>query len=461
MTPFGQFVCPAEHRRTAIGHSPIMAARSARHLSTLILLACATAGCAEAPVTRGAPARFDQATIAKGAELSALGDCRGCHTAEGGVAFAGSRPLAAPFGTIYSTNITPDTQSGIGRWSIEDFRRALREGVDREARRLYPAFPYDHFTRMNDADVDALYAFVMTREPAKARAPRNRLVFPANVRPLLVAWDALFLDDRRYAPDPTQGAQWNRGAYLVEGVGHCGACHTPRNIAGAERKSDRLAGGEAEGWHAPALGTRSHAPIPWTNGALFRYLRQGFDPDHGLAAGPMSEVVDGLASVPEDDVRAIVAYLTSLPASSPGHARDTVAVAEQREFDAAGHHARDRASETAASGAKTRDAGETIFEGACAICHYAGIALPAQKPVPLALATSVNATTPRDVVQIVARGLHPDAGESGAIMPGFRGALTDAQLVAVIEYVRARFSDRPPWNDVERTVSDVARETAP
>ncbi|HLX28881.1 MAG TPA: cytochrome c [Casimicrobiaceae bacterium] len=438
-----------------------MAARSARHLSTLILVAAAMAGCAQAPATRGSPAHFDPATLAKGAELSALGDCRGCHTVDGAAAFAGGRPLTTPFGTLYSTNITPHAETGIGRWSLDDFRRALHEGIDREGHRLYPAFPYDHFTRMTDADIDALYAFIMTREPAKARAPRNHLVFPANVRPLLVLWDALFLDDRRYAPDATQNAQWNRGAYLVEGVGHCGACHTPRNIAGAEKRSDRFAGGEAEGWHAPALGTRSSAPIPWTSDALFHYLRHGFDPDHGLAAGPMSEVIDGLGTVPEDDVRAIVAYLTSLPAQSPPNARDTVAAAEQREFDAAGHHARDRASETGASAAKTQDAGEAIFEGACAICHYAGNALPAQKPVPLALATSVNATTPRDVVRIVANGLHPEPGESGVIMPGFRDALTDAQLIAVVEYVRARFSDRTPWSDVESTVRGVTQETSP
>ena len=438
-----------------------MAARSARHLSTLILVAAAVAGCAEAPATRGASANFDPAMIMKGAELSALGDCRGCHTVEGGVAFVGGRPVDTPFGIVYSTNITPDSETGIGRWSIDDFRHALHEGIDREGRRLYPAFPYDHFTRMTDADVDALYAFVMTREAAKARAPGNRLVFPANVRALLVIWNALFLDDRRYAPDATQSAQWNRGAYLVEGVGHCGACHTPRNIAGAEKKSDRFEGGQAEGWHAPALGARSPAPIAWTSDALFRYLRHGFDPDHGLAAGPMSEVVDGLGTVPEEDVRAIVVYLTSLSAQSPQTASETVAAAERREFDAAGHHARDRASETGAKAAKTQDAGETIFEGACATCHYAGNALPEQKPVPLALATSVNSTTPRDIVRIIANGLHPDAGESGPIMPGFRHALTEAQLVAVVEYVRARFSDRSPWSDVERTVRDVAQEKQP
>jgi mono/diheme cytochrome c family protein len=175
----------------------------------------------------------------------------------------------------------------------------------------------------------------------------------------------------------------------------------------------------------------------------------------------MSEVVDGLSTVPEEDVRAIAAYLTSLSAPSPQKARETVAAAEQREFDATGHHARDRATETGAKAAKTQDAGETIFEGACATCHYTGNALPAEKPVPLALATSVNASTPRDVVRIVANGVHPQAGESGPIMPGFRDALTDAQLVAVVEYVRARFSDRTPWSDVERTVRDVAQEKQP
>jgi len=441
-----------------------MFARRAAHGLSLLVLLGTLLGCAQAPVTQAqaAPAAtIDAAQVAKGAELSAIGDCAVCHTSEGGAAFAGGRALPTPFGTVHSTNITPDADTGIGRWSRDEFRRAMHEGIDRAGRHLYPVFPYDHFTRVTDDDVDALYAFIMTRAPVKARPPRNGLVFPANIRPLLAAWNWLYLDERRFVPDATQNAEWNRGAYLVEGLAHCGACHTPRNAAGAEKRRERFAGGDAEGWHAPGLLAASPAPIAWTGDALFRYLRSGFDRDHGLAAGPMAPVVDGLATVPEADVRAIVTYLTSAPAAPRAMAAaDVAAAAERRAFDAVGRHGADRASEGTTGVAYTEDAGEIIFTGACATCHYRGDALPDVKPVPLGLATSVNASTPRNALQIVLDGLHPQSGARGAIMPGFGDALTDAQIVAVVQYLRARFSDGPKWTDVAKTLHGIRQEKA-
>jgi len=443
-----------------------MTARRRVHgLSMLGLFASAVVGCAQAPATpaQSAPARetFDAAQIAKGAQLSAIGDCRVCHTEEGGRAFSGGRALPSPFGTIYSTNITPDAETGIGRYTRDEFRRALHEGIDRNGRHLYPAFPYDHFTRVSDDDIDALYAFVMTREAVNARTPRNRLAFPANIRPLLAVWNWLYLDDRRFTPDANQSAEWNRGAYLVEGLAHCGACHTPRNLAGAEKKRARFAGGDAEGWDAPGLLAASPAPLPWTADALYRYLRNGFDADHGLAAGPMAPVVDGLETVPEADVRAIVAYLTSEPQRAPSAPADAVATAAaKREFDAIGRHAPDRATEAGGGAAYSEDAGEIIFAGACATCHFEGAGPPDPKPVPLALATTVNASTPRDALRIVVDGLHPEPGDTGAIMPGFANALTHAQIVAVVEYMRARFSDRAPWTDVSATLREIEQDEA-
>lgn len=442
-----------------------MTARLAHRLSIPALLGVVLLGCAETPTTTAqTPAKpaFDAARIAKGAQLSAIGDCRACHTADGGRDFAGGRALPTPFGTIHSTNITPDDETGIGRYTVDDFRRALHEGVARDGHRLYPVFPYDHFTRVTDEDVDALYAFVMTREPVKARAPRNHVTFPANMRPLLAAWNLLYLDDRRFTPDPAQTPEWNRGAYLVEGLAHCGACHTPRNAAGAEKKDARFAGGEAEGWEAPGLLAASPAPIEWTADALFRYLRDGFDREHGLAAGPMAPVVDGLASVPEADARAIATYLASLPQGQRAVAASvTIAAAAQREFDPVARHAPDRATEAGAHAAEDEDAGELIFAGACATCHFEGVGPPDPKPVPLALSTAVNATTPRNALRIVVEGLHPRAGEAGAIMPGFAGALTDRQIVAVVEYMRARFSDAPRWSDVAATLSGLDKGNAP
>lgn len=458
-----------------------MIVRRAMHgLSTMVLCGSALLGCAQAPATTTQPrtahapttvqARateaastaaiaFDAAQVARGAQLSAIGNCRVCHTQESGPAFAGGRPLPTPFGTVYSTNITPDPQTGIGRWSLDDFRRALHEGIDRAGHRLYPVFPYDHFTRVTDDDVDALYAFIMTRKPVSAHTPGNRLRFPASVRPLLAAWQWLYLDDRRFIPDPQRSAEWNRGAYLVEGLGHCGACHTPRNVAGAEKKHRRFQGGEAERWDAPGLRAASPAPMPWGVDALFRYLRHGFDADHGLAVGPMAPVVDGLATIPEADVRAIATYVASLPGkASVTPQSEIVAAAVRREFDPLGEHSPDRASEASDDAARTEDAGEIIFAGACATCHFAGNALPDVKPVPLALATSVNASTPRNTLQIVLGGLHPEPGQAGPIMPGFRGALTDAQIVAVVQYVRARFSDRPRWTQVADTLRSIEQE---
>ena len=193
---------------------------------------------------------FDAKLIQQGAALEAIGDCNTCHTAPGGRAYAGGRGIETPFGTIYSTNITPDTATGIGGWSEAAFVRAMREGVDREGRHLYPAFPYDHFDIASDADLSALYAFLMTREPVIANEPENDLVFPLSWRPLLAGWKLLFLRPRVFQADGTKSAEWNRGAYLVEGIGHCGACHTPRNALGAVQLDRAYSGGRAEGWDA-------------------------------------------------------------------------------------------------------------------------------------------------------------------------------------------------------------------
>src|SRR5262245_48807463 len=197
--------------------------------------------------------------VRHGAELAAVGDCNTCHTAPGGKAFAGGLALPTPFGTIYSTNITPDPDTGIGRWSEAAFQRAMREGVDRAGRHLYPVFPYDHFTLLTDADNKALYAFLMTREPLRATTPENDLRFPFNMRIALAGWKFLFLHKGPYQFDRSKSEAWNRGAYLVEGLGHCGACHTPRNALQAERRGENLAGGEAEGWTAYALNRASPA----------------------------------------------------------------------------------------------------------------------------------------------------------------------------------------------------------
>ena len=251
-----------------------------------------------APIARPDASVYSAATIARGQQLAALGDCAVCHTAANGVVNAGGRPLETPFGTIYSTNITPDVETGIGAWSYPAFERAMREGIHRDGQHLYPAFPYTHFAKTTDADLQALYAYLMAQPAVRAETPENALAFPFNLRPLMAGWNALF-----HKPDVVPGrpdanpTMWNRGAYLVEGLGHCGACHSPRNALGAEKASAYLAGGFAEGWEAPALTSLSQAPIPWSEDELYAYLRTGESRLHGVAAGPMAPVVKELAAL--------------------------------------------------------------------------------------------------------------------------------------------------------------------
>src|SRR3712207_5947650 len=215
------------------------------------------------PIDPPAQAGFDRAIVARGADLAAIGNCNVCHTASGGQPFAGGLGIPTPFGTIYSTNITPDPETGIGRWSEAAFIRSMRKGVNREGRHLYPAFPYDHYTLVPDEDNRALYAFLMSRSAVSANPPANELPFPFNMRMLLAGWKALYFREGPYQPDTSKTAEWNRGHYLTEGLSHCGACHTPRNRLGAEKKDGYFAGAEVENWTVYPINANSPAPIPW------------------------------------------------------------------------------------------------------------------------------------------------------------------------------------------------------
>lgn len=389
---------------------------------------------------------FEPALIVNGGELAALGNCALCHTASGGEPFAGGLGIATPFGTVYSTNITPDPDTGIGSWSKAAFQRAMREGIERSGRYLYPAFPYDHFTKASDADLDALYAFLMTRDPVRSGTFANRLPFPLNIRLIVAGWQLLFFKDARFAPDAAKDEHWNRGAYLVDGLGHCGSCHTPRNFFGAEKSQQALGGGEAEGWDVPPLNSASPAPVPWTEDALLEYLRNGSDPAHGVAAGPMRPVIRDLARIPEDDVHAMAIYLASLAGGSDEYRREkaeaAVAFAKRQEWGA---------TELESSG--TGD-GEQIFAGACADCHRLG----GTAPVELALSTTVNLADPRNLIRIILDGITPEEGEKGPMMPGFGDALTDPQLIALVTYIRAHFTGRPAWPDIASYLSRMRGE---
>ncbi len=389
-----------------------------------------------------APKSFEPGLVKRGRELAAIGNCNDCHTVRGGTAYAGGLPVPTPFGTIYSSNITPDPETGIGRWSEAAFQRAMRSGVDRDGNHLYPTFPYDHFTNVTDDDDRALYAFLMTRPPVHAPSRPNNLAFPFNQRFVVAGWKLLFLHPGAYKADPAQGAEWNRGAYLVEGLAHCGACHTPRNALGAERTTASFSGGEVENWQAYAINANSPAPLPWDTEALYRYLRQGFDPDHGVARGPMAEVVSNLSSVPENDVHAIAVYMSSVFG---------VPTAERL------RQANERRAQIKASPAPPAQAdnsGASIYAAACAPCHEAGRP-PPYGGLNLALSTAFSAPDPRNAANIILSGIRPVAGERSPIMPGFADSMSDDQIAAVLKFLRERAGNRPTWSNVEQTVRDA------
>src|SRR6184192_172530 len=310
---------------------------------------------------------FDSALVKRGRDLAAIGNCNDCHTVRGAKDFAGGLAVPTPFGVVYSSNITPDPETGIGQWSEAAFRRAMQSGVDRDGRHLYPTFPYDHFTHVSDEDDRALYAYLMTQRPVYAPARDNQLSFPFNQRAVVAGWKLLFLRHGAYQPDSTKSAEWNRGAYLVEGLAHCGACHTPRNAMGAESARAAFAGGDVDNWHAYAINNQSPAPVPWDADALYQYLRQGWHPDHGVARGPMAQVVGNLSAVPEGDVRAIATYMADVfGAPTPERKRrgdDVLTRAASRPVQAP-------------QGGSSNAGGEAIYAAACATCHATDRAPP-------------------------------------------------------------------------------------
>jgi mono/diheme cytochrome c family protein len=390
---------------------------------------------------------FDPELIEKGEALTGLGDCIVCHTGPRGEPFAGGLELQTPFGVIYSTNITPNADTGIGVWSEEAFRRAMHEGIDREGNYLYPAFPYNHFTKVMAEDVRAIYAYMMTRRPVDATPPANKLRFPFNIRMLVGGWNLLFLDRSRYTPDPSQDDEWNRGAYLVQGLGHCGACHTPRNAFGAEKLSQRFAGGEAEGWEAPALLTVAPDRIPWVKEPLVNYLFDGWDEKHGIAAGPMAPVVNQLYEQSEDDVFAMAAYLASMQDTVPSAEASERAVARARRLEW-GENEVPNPADTPDEAVLQR--GEQAFFDQCATCHKEGTG--SAQPVLLALTVTLHAPDPRNIIHIIFDGIRPPLGAVRRSMPGFGAAITDTDIADLLIYIRWRFTDLPPWNDVRARV---------
>jgi mono/diheme cytochrome c family protein len=394
-------------------------------------------------VVTPAPSSFGADVVARGAILASAGYCSTCHTVRGGHPFAGGYAMKTGFGTIYSTNITPDRETGIGAWSKEAFRRAMHEGVARDGSHLFPAFPYDHFTKLSDDDDDAIYAFLMTRQPVHAADQPDALPFPLGVRALQAGWKMLFFRPGRFEPSPDRDAQWNRGAYIAEALSHCSSCHTPRNLLGAEQSgAARYTGASVDGWVAPALTAANPSPTPWTSDELRAYLFQGLSRFHGTPAGPMSPAAHGLVALSEADRDALVRYIASIGDGDARSHAATAATTRALEIDAT-------------SGGRQINPDARLYAAACASCHYNGSAGINPNRPDLALNSAVHLSDPANLVRVILFGIDAPEGAPGLVMPAFGAGFSDTVVARIANYLRRTRTDQPPWPDLDKTVAAI------
>jgi len=393
-----------------------------------------------APIRPPAAGVFASEQVEQGAVLAAAGNCAGCHSVVQDQDWGGGLGLETGFGLAYSTNISPDPDTGIGTWSEQAFARALREGVARDGSHLFPAFPYTHYAKLTDDDVRALYAFFMSRDPVVAPARKNSVGFPFNVRILQAGWKLLYFQRGAYRDDAARSREWNRGAYLAEGITHCAGCHTPRNRLGAELAHAPYAGAPFDGWLAPPLNADNPSALPWTQADLYDYLRTGESERHGAAAGAMAGVVHaGLSRLPGDDVRALALYFADGNGSAARASGDAAAMdlAMSRRLVDVG---------------RETQPGANLYLAACASCHYSAAPKPGQVRGSLALSTALTSDDPSNFIQTVQHGLG-GAGAPGPYMPGFGTALTDADIALLATYLRATRSDRPAWTNLPARIA--------
>jgi mono/diheme cytochrome c family protein len=380
----------------------------------------------------GVPAELKQASlIEQGEYLTRAADCLACHTAEGGEPYAGGRAFVLPIGTLYSTNITPDKETGIGDYSDANFLDAIHKGIGRGNARLYPAMPFATYTYMTDADALAIKAYLFSLKPVHAPAPANTLSFPFNQRALMSVWASLFNQDKRFEPRPQRDPQWNRGAYLVEAMAHCGECHTPRNLLQALDNREKFAGAVQAGWRAYNITPDPKSGVgAWSEADLAHYLAAGHADGRGTATGPMGEAVDNsLQYLTESDIAAIVTYLRSVPRVATSDLSDI------RTSPAPSSHA-----EGVAAGADSR--GKAVYAGACAGCHdWTGVS-PVIPEATLTGVRSVNDPAATNVVQVILTGAHRRSSDARA-MPPFGSSYSDEEIASLANYVTARFGAHP------------------
>ena len=433
------------------------------------------------PQTTQQTTTYSAATLERGRELAALGNCVTCHTSAQGKPNAGGLGIPTPFGTVYSTNLTPDTQTGIGLWSQQAFNRAMREGISRDGHHLYPAFPYTSFTRTSDDDLTALYGWLMAQEPVRQATPETKLAFPFSLRPLMAFWNALYLTPGP-AAQPLQteverSPAWLRGDYLVNGLGHCSACHTSRDALGGERSGlAYLSGANVDGWQAPALNARSLSPVPWTETAFYDYLRNGHSAEHGSASGPMAPVIRQLAQVPDEDIAAMAHYLASFQEQQPTQTSPSqvtslaaapsetsavspagVSIAVLPPTSASAQAAQAYVEQAAAREPLLLGPAQRMFQAACGSCHHDG-AGPRLLGVniPLALSTGMHSAQPDNVIRVVLEGVRKPASEQIGFMQGFAKQFDDQQLSELLTFMRSRFAPtQPPWQNLEEKIGAI------
>lgn len=373
----------------------------------------------------------DYLQIERGRYLSKAGDCVSCHTVKGGEQFAGGYPVSTPFGTIYSSNLTPDLETGLGKWSNDDFYRAMHKGIRRDGDYMYPACPYPSFTKMTREDSDALKTYLDTLEPVREQATPNELIWPLGWRTLMGAWNAMFFHEGEYVVDESKSDLWNRGAYLVKGLGHCASCHTARNIAGATKSEQALEGGDAgESWFAPSLTGHDRDGLgTWTTDDIVEYLKTGSNAETA-SAGPMTEVVmNSTQHLNDQDLTAIAIYLKDIPA----------------------HKTQEKNTKDISDDTMTH--GQEVYIDQCMGCHMADGKGQEDAFPPLASSASIQASQPQSLIQVVLAGDHmadPSTKPTGLAMPAFDWKLNDQDVADVLTYIRNTWGNNAEAVDADQ-----------
>jgi mono/diheme cytochrome c family protein len=396
----------------------------------------------------GTPAELANADqIKRGEYLARAADCEVCHTAPGGAAYAGGLAFSLPFGTLYSTNITADKETGIGDYSDADFLNAVQRGIRKDGARLYPAMPYTSYTYMTDGDVLAIKAYLLSRPAVHATNRADTLGFPYNQRWSMIFWSAFFSPNSRFTPNAAQSAQWNRGAYLAEALAHCGECHTPRNLAFALNNRKKFAGAETAGWQAFNITSDKATGIGvWSDDEVSAYLSKGHALDRGTAAGPMGEAVDqSFSHMSASDIGALVVYVRSVPAVvSPDL---PAAIAPPAPVS------------PAEAKVSANALGKKVFEQACVSCHdWTGVSAISPYAT-ITGARAVNDPAGTNVAQIVISGTRRLTPKGIISMPAFGSTYSDTEIAAVVNYVTTRFGSEPS-KITAKNVGELRGETA-